>query len=448
MPRRETPRQRRGDAKPVDTGETVEIVGRLGTEQLKQVPRRRRASGASGASGAGAVLYSSFEQVPGHLRDNRFILNGYRANYDFKTALLSALRLHNETGNIWSHLIGFLIFALLTWVTIVKSPSPLSIGGDFVRAVESKWDSSSFGVSENLHDVVSKAAAWEERLVEYGGEKLHALEDVLDVLKAITLDNIHDLAGLSANISSLRMMMINQEEFRHLESIVYESLTSLVDVTWPVHRWPLHVFTTGAMICLFTSSMCHLFGCCSKHVAMLMWQFDYAGIAVLIVASFVPPVYYGFLCRPIYAVTYLGLVTVFGIATIAVTLMPRFQDANYHAFRAAVFSSLGLFGIIPTIHLARIHREVDHVHEALLLDMLMGAIYLTGTGVYTLKIPERFWPGRFDVAFHSHQLFHISIVIAATIHYRACEKMIAWRDSTGFCFPTAQGSIGDGTVSS
>ncbi len=432
MPRRETPRRRGGDA------ETIES---LSTERLKNVPRRRRAGGASGASGASGVLYSSFEQVPGHLKDNRFILNGYRANYDFKTALLSALRLHNETGNIWSHLIGFLIFALLTWVTIMKSPSPLSIGGDFVRAVESKWYSSSLGVSENLHDVVSKAAAWEERLVQYGGEKLHALEDVLDVLKAITIDNIHDLAELSSKISSLRM--INQEELRHLESIVYESLTSLVDVTWPVHRWPLHVFTTGAMICLFTSSMCHLFGCCSKHVAMLMWQFDYAGIAVLIVASFVPPVYYGFLCRPIYAVTYLGLVTVFGIATIAVTLMPRFQDANYHAFRAAVFSSLGLFGIIPTIHLARIHREVDHVHEALLLDILMGVIYLTGTCVYTLKIPERFWPGRFDVAFHSHQLFHIAIVIAATIHYRACEKMIAWRDSTGFCFP---GGIGDGAV--
>ena len=439
MPRRETPQRRGGHAETVESSRT---------ERLKQVPRRRRADGANRATGAsrsaaGRVLYSSFEQVPGHLKDIRFILNGYRANYDFKTALMSALRLHNETGNIWSHLIGFLIFALLTWVTIVKSPSPLSIGGDFVRAVESKWNSSSLGVSENLHDVVSKAAAWEERLVQYGGEKLHALEDVLDVLKSITIDNIHDLAGLSANFSSLRM--INQEELRHLESIVYESLTSLVDVTWPVHRWPLHVFTTGAMICLFTSSMCHLFGCCSKHVAMLMWQFDYAGIAVLIVASFVPPVYYGFLCRPIYAVTYLGMVTVFGIATIAVTLMPRFQDANYHAFRASVFTSLGLFGIIPTIHLARIHREVGHVHEALVLDFWMGAIYLIGTGIYTLKIPERFWPGRFDVAFHSHQLFHVSIVIAATIHYRACEKMIAWRDSTGFCF--MEGGIGDGAWS-
>lgn len=431
MPRAETPKRRAVDPETVVSS----------TERLKHVPRRRRANGVNAADGLSAstrILYTSFEQVPGHLKDNRFILNGYRANYDFKTALLSALRLHNETGNIWSHLIGFLIFALLTWATVVKNPSPLSIGGDFVRAIESKWNASSFDVSENLHDVISKAAAWEERLVQYGGEKLHALEDVLEVLKSITIDNIHDLAGLSSNFSSLRMM--NQEELHNLESLVYESLTSLVDVTWPVHRWPIHVFTTGAMICLFTSSMCHLFGCCSKHVAMLMWQFDYAGIAVLIVASFVPPVYYGFLCRPIYVVIYLSIVCVFGLATIAVTLMPRFQDPNYHAFRAAVFTSLGLFGIIPTLHGWSLHRQVDHVHEALLLDICMGAIYLLGTAVYTMKVPERFWPGKFDVAFHSHQLFHVAVVVAAMVHYKACGKMVAWRDSTGFCFPS--GDVG------
>ena len=31
----------------------------------------------------------------------------------------------------------------------------------------------------------------------------------------------------------------------------------------------------------------------------LVWRFDYAGIVVLIVTSFFPPVYYGFLCEPL-----------------------------------------------------------------------------------------------------------------------------------------------------
>ena len=455
---------------------------------LKDVPKRRRAGDANSRGGSASsptsVLYSSFEQVPDHLKDNRFILRGYRANYDFKEvgcrrccslsllfvvavvrcrcplipttdthpppqstqALMSALRLHNETGNIWSHLIGFLIFALLTFATVSSRPSPLSIGSDFARAVESKFDLFDRlpGNSLSLYDIVSKAAAWEDRVVRYGGEQLHAIEDVLDVLKNITKNNIHSiddgLSSLGRQFSNLRTNFSAMastpllQDLHHLESLVYESLTSLVDVTWPVHRWPIHVFTIGAMVCLLTSSICHLFGCCSKHVAMLMWQFDYAGIAVLIVASFFPPVYYGFLCHPLYVVTYLGIVSVCGMATIAITLMPTFQQPHYHAFRAATFSSLGLFGIIPTLHAWSLHRQVHEVNQALILDLWMGAIYLLGTGVYTLKVPERFWPGRFDVAFHSHQLFHIAVVVAAMVHYKACWIMVAWRDrDTGFC---------------
>jgi adiponectin receptor len=333
---------------------------------------------------------------------------------------------------------------------VTRSPSPLSIGSDFARAVESKFERfESFSHDLSLYDILSKAAAWEDRVLRYGGEQLHAIEDILDVLKNITKHNIHNiddgLSSLSRQFSNLRaksslaqsqlsnLTAVAKEDLHHLESFVYESLTSLVDVTWPVHRWPIHVFTTGAMVCLLTSSMCHLFGCCSKHIAMLMWQFDYAGIAVLIVASFFPPVYYGFLCHPIYVVTYLGIVSICGMATIAITLMPTFQAPHYHAFRAATFTSLGLFGIIPTLHAWSLHRNVSDVHEALVLDLWMGAIYLLGTGVYTLKVPERFWPGRFDVAFHSHQLFHIAVVAAAMVHYRACGVLVAWRDTTGFC---------------
>ena len=55
---------------------------------LKDVPKRRRAGDANSHGGSASsptsVLYSSFEQGPDHLKDNRFILRGYRANYDFK----------------------------------------------------------------------------------------------------------------------------------------------------------------------------------------------------------------------------------------------------------------------------------------------------------------------------------------------------------------------------
>jgi adiponectin receptor len=66
------------------------------------------------------------------------------------------------------------------------------------------------------------------------------------------------------------------------------------------------------MVCLLTSATCHLFGCCAAHITTVMWRFDYAGIAVLIVASFFPPVYYGFLCAPWTRVFYLVTTSLLG----------------------------------------------------------------------------------------------------------------------------------------
>lgn len=39
-------------------------------------------------------------------QDNEFILTGYRGELGFKDTLLSVWALHNETGNIWTHLLG------------------------------------------------------------------------------------------------------------------------------------------------------------------------------------------------------------------------------------------------------------------------------------------------------------------------------------------------------
>ncbi len=47
-------------------------------------------------------------------------------------------------------------------------------------------------------------------------------------------------------------------------------------------------------------------------VNRFIWRLDYAGIAVLIVASFYPPVYYGFMCQPIARMFYLASTTLLG----------------------------------------------------------------------------------------------------------------------------------------
>ncbi|XP_018421076.1 PREDICTED: progestin and adipoQ receptor family member 3 [Nanorana parkeri] len=57
----------------------------------------------------GIRLYT-YEQIPVFLKDNPYITDGYRAYLPSRLCLKSLFILSNETVNIWSHLLGFLLF--------------------------------------------------------------------------------------------------------------------------------------------------------------------------------------------------------------------------------------------------------------------------------------------------------------------------------------------------
>ena len=56
-----------------------------------------------------------------------------------------------------------------------------------------------------------------------------------------------------------------------------------------------------------------------------------------------------------------------------------------------------------------------------------------GATLYACRFPECLFPGKFDLALNSHQLFHVAVGVAACIHYRAVRVLLAWRDANGGC---------------
>ena len=46
--------------------------------------------------------------------------------------------------------------------------------------------------------------------------------------------------------------------------------------------------------------------------------------------------------------------------------------------------------------------------------------YALGFGAYATRVPERWWPGGFDLALHSHQLWHACVVAAVLVWYSLC----------------------------
>nr|CAD1831817.1 unnamed protein product [Ananas comosus var. bracteatus] len=50
---------------------------------------------------------------------------------------------------------------------------------------------------------------------------------------------------------------------------------------------------------------------------------------------------------------------------------------------------------------------------------------------YVSRVPERWRPGRFDLAGHSHQIFHVFVIAGALAHYGAATIFLEFRDEVG-----------------
>uniref|UniRef100_A0A668VL04 Adiponectin receptor 1a n=1 Tax=Oreochromis aureus TaxID=47969 RepID=A0A668VL04_OREAU len=266
-----------------------------------------------------------FHVLPEWLKDNDYLLHGHRPPMpSFRACFGSIFRIHTETGNIWTHLLGLILFLCLGTLTMLRP-------------------------------------------------------------------NMYFMAPLQ-------------------EKVVFG------------------MFFLGAVLCLSFSWLFHTVYCHSEKVSRTFSKLDYSGIALLIMGSFVPWLYYSFYCSPQPRLIYLTIVCILGIAAIIVAQWDRFSTPRHRPTRAGVFMGLGLSGIVPTMHFT---IEEGFVKATTVGQMgwfyLMGAMYITGAGLYAARIPERYFPGKCDIWFHSHQIFHVLVVAAAFIHFYGVSNLQEFR---------------------
>ncbi|XP_025669006.1 heptahelical transmembrane protein 4 [Arachis hypogaea] len=348
-----------------------------------------------------------YNSLPTYLRDNEYILGYYRSEWPLKQIFLSIFAIHNETLNVWTHLIGFFLFLFLTIYTAMKAPMV---------------DLNSI----NLHEMMGKSDLNKIRL------------ELLDCLPK--LPNMPDLLKLkhelSASLYPLDFLGSGWNAMQVLSNCLPEQYSfnamkgDMVSME-PITRWPFYAFLGGAMFCLLASSTCHLLSCHSQRLSYIMLRIDYAGIAALIATSFYPTVYYSFMCNPFFCYLYLGFITVMGIATIIFSLLPFFQKSEFRKYRATLFFLMGFSGIAPIMHKVIIHKHQPEALQTTSYEILMGVLYGLGALVYATRIPKRWMPGKFDIAGHSHQIFHVLVVAGAYTHYLDGLVYLRWRDSQG-----------------
>lgn len=208
-------------------------------------------------------------------------------------------------------------------------------------------------------------------------------------------------------------------------------------------KWPLLVMLFGAIFCLSCSAVFHLFIAHSERINNLLNRLDYAGISILIMGSCYPPNYYLFNCEMSkyfifyfilliyitidYGIFYLILMTVSGIIVFIISIREEFNTKEYHSIRGILFLGFGISAGLPVLHLKLANILGNEVPIDFTLWYIGGIFYIMGGTLYTLKFPERFWPGKFCIIGNSHQIFHCFVLVGVFSHYIACVDSYTYR---------------------
>lgn len=109
--------------------------------------------------------------------------------------------------------------------------------------------------------------------------------------------------------------------------------------------------------------------------------------------------------------------TIAGIGCGIFTMRPVFRTPSYRPFRSAMYGILGFSIFVPAIHGVMVHGWTSQ-NERMSLTYFVGLGLLNGTGtaIYTLRIPEKWYPCIFDIYGSSHQIMHVLVICGALSH--------------------------------
>lgn len=317
----------------------------------------------------------TLDQIPRWMRDNDYLRTGYRPPQPsllscFRTGLL---RLTNETFNIYTHLVGFLILIPIGAYLLGKATSDRAF--------------------------VSQATC------------------------ASPLLNI-TLAALRQNglINSCALIAPRSE---------MPALNSL----FVSHRMGMAPLVIAAIVCLAFSWTYHTFWVLSPRALSILAKLDFIGIACLCVGHGWTGVYYTFYCKPEQAFMFYAVFVTLFVLTIPAILSPWFGTPKARAVRGLLFGSLGSCTLIPIISAAWSLKDFGE-YIAVLSSLVALIVYGIGACIYVSRFPECCRLGRHDTFLSSHQLMHTCVLVGIAIHLGACYYLLDLRVKYGCSLPT------------
>ena len=383
----------------------------------------------------------TYEEAPKFVQDNEYLKHGYLLHCNtFKKIFKSFLILHNESINIYSHLLGALFFFILIWYTtffITNTKTQITqiksaASSVAIKAKELKKESPDImdKIYESMKEIENNFKKLDKNNIY--SKSFNNINDIRDELKNYT--NHQTATNYTGNYSYLINSVISVKEgivdLIKLDKTLSKENESNLDDKYQLNLnsrkkkklaiWPIFVIIFSAIACLSFSTSFHLFGLMNAKYFNILNRFDYGGISLLISGSCYPPYYYYFYYSIKYRNIYLIFITTFGVGTFLYSLTDDFNKPQRRTLRGILFLIFGLSAGVPILHMAFFGDTIEGYYstDAIFINWYLGGIsYVVGTFFYILRFPEKSFPMIFDYFGASHQIFHVLVFFGALFHF-------------------------------
>lgn len=204
-----------------------------------------------------------------------------------------------------------------------------------------------------------------------------------------------------------------------------------------IRKWPLLIICLGSITVMSFSGIAHMF-----HSKSMLWHkncflLDYFGITFYAICSTTanwfassPLSYFNILkSRNITILVTNGCIGFFCLAFSKVEL-PFFSCAYRRRYLKVFLCSVGyMYGMVPIFYRIYTNDVLYSVKCNYMLQFLFMALNYI---FFTSDFPQKYWPRKFDIFFHSHQLFHISVAFQCyfsifAVYYDVVDDSGAWQ---------------------
>lgn len=397
------------------------------------------------------------------LADNKYLTTGYRKDFNFSLSLRSLFMKHNEVMNIWTHLVGAIIF-IIVMVFVVNHYSGSA------RTHSSIKDS--FQVTGAFQDIRKKYEANRALLFDLTHNKDAYLllrsdisnddksqirsfsTDIIDIYRNLLDQLVQDLEANEAQFltqfnrgydyiktaieKTMKIISVKynkvidnktkdiQKLYKKFEKCFHsDTISHLLASNLHPHLeyYPIVIYIICAVTCLGFSTIFHTFTSMSYIVHKILHRLDMAGISILNFGSSFALFYYNLYCHPSLLFIYSSILFIACLTVFFVSLTDKIHELQYVKHKSLMFAFLGLSNAIPFTHLAWLAYQASSENDSMPFNIsflgivLMAILYLSGLYIYAIKFPEKYYPKKFDIWLNSHVIWHLFVFSAAVVHF-------------------------------